>query len=158
MTGPPARPTGLLSPRLTLAPEGVAPHRINGAWWPRSRDLHHELPGLLRVLLPRWGTITHLTAPVGMWRLGGTWLPVQGEQTRIRRSEDAETRHTVCLLSHRGGCCDLFVVPPSAGSAEAELLMAVAGRADTPPSGASAFDGIRSGDRGETGTAGPDHR
>lgn len=30
--------------RLSLAPTGPAPALLDGAWWPRSRDLESELP------------------------------------------------------------------------------------------------------------------
>ncbi|MFI8454319.1 DUF5994 family protein [Kitasatospora sp. NPDC085464] len=32
--------------RLSLTPGGVRPGRLDGAWWPRSRDLLLELPAL----------------------------------------------------------------------------------------------------------------
>ncbi|MFZ3558462.1 DUF5994 family protein [Streptomyces sp. BH055] len=41
---------------------------LDGAWWPRSRDLADQLPGLVGVLDPLWGRITrvavNLIAPV----------------------------------------------------------------------------------------------
>ncbi|WP_037804474.1 DUF5994 family protein, partial [Streptomyces resistomycificus] len=41
--------------RLSLAPVGPAPALLDGAWWPRSRDLRAELPSLTAVLDPLWG-------------------------------------------------------------------------------------------------------
>lgn len=39
-----------LPTRLVLAPADTAPALIDGAWWPRSRDLNAELPALIEVL------------------------------------------------------------------------------------------------------------
>ncbi|WP_435856517.1 DUF5994 family protein [Streptomyces tibetensis] len=33
---------------------------MDGAWWPRSRDLTRELSALADVLDPLWGQITHI--------------------------------------------------------------------------------------------------
>lgn len=72
MTAPisrPASPAGGLAPvpRLTLASTGSAPALLDGAWWPRSRDLDAELPALAAVLDPLWGRITRITVNPGQW-------------------------------------------------------------------------------------------
>jgi hypothetical protein len=40
--------------RLALAPTGSTPPLLDGAWWPRSRDLSAELPLLTAVLEVGW--------------------------------------------------------------------------------------------------------
>jgi hypothetical protein len=56
------------------------PALLDGAWWPRSRDLHAELPALAAVLDPLWGRITRITVNPPSGRLyrarspsPGTW-------------------------------------------------------------------------------------
>ncbi|MEU2585786.1 DUF5994 family protein [Streptomyces avermitilis] len=53
--------------RLSLAPVGPAPALLDGAWWPRSRDLDAELPALTAVLDPLWGRITRVTVNPTYW-------------------------------------------------------------------------------------------
>ncbi|UGY92776.1 DUF5994 family protein [Streptomyces gobiensis] len=121
--------------RVSLAPEVLGPHCVDGAWWPRTRGLHRELLPLLRALAPRWDDITRVTVHADMWRPGHRSIQLAGRTIRIFLSDRAESRHTICLLSHGGGCCDLLVVPPPTIQAEAELLLAAAGRphASRPP-------------------------
>lgn len=55
------------APRLSLAPVGPAPPLLDGAWWPRSRDLGAELPALIAVSDPLWGRITRVTVNPTHW-------------------------------------------------------------------------------------------
>ncbi len=114
--------------RVTLAPEVLGPHRVDGAWWPRTRDLHRELPPLLRALESRWGAITRVTVHTDMWRPGQRAIPLIDRTVHVAFSDHAANRHTICMLSHGVGRCDLLVVPPSTTPAEAEMLLAAAGR------------------------------
>ncbi|MFD8308871.1 DUF5994 family protein, partial [Streptomyces sp. NPDC059690] len=41
--------------RLALKRDGASRGILDGAWWPRSRDLLSELPALTDVLDPLWG-------------------------------------------------------------------------------------------------------
>ncbi|MFF1400055.1 DUF5994 family protein [Streptomyces sp. NPDC058287] len=56
----------LQGPDRTPCPQPVSPApgqvELNGAWWPRSRDLSHELPAPTDVLDPLWGRITRMGA------------------------------------------------------------------------------------------------
>ncbi|MGY5107086.1 DUF5994 family protein, partial [Streptomyces sp. 900105245] len=40
---------------------------LDGAWWPRSRDLAAELPALADVLDPLWGRITRVAVNPMLW-------------------------------------------------------------------------------------------
>lgn len=42
-------------PRLSLKPTGLTTGQVDGAWWPRSRDLSVELQGLAAALTDRLG-------------------------------------------------------------------------------------------------------
>ncbi|MFJ3226111.1 DUF5994 family protein [Streptomyces sp. NPDC086783] len=118
----PAQPVA----RLRLAPPSTSPRPIDGAWWPRSRDLLVELPLLLGGLPAAWGQITGVTVNNAMWSAGPGRMLVANHVVRLRRSAGSYGRHTVCLLSPGHGRWDLLVVPPEVDAADAEPLMAAA--------------------------------
>ena len=119
--------------RLRLAPHSALPRRIDGAWWPRSRDLLAELPLLIGALPRTWGQITGVTVNTEMWSASPGRMLVANHVVRLSRSTGTHGRHTVCLLSPGRGRWDLLVVPPEADAADAEPLMA-AGAAGLRPS------------------------
>jgi Family of unknown function (DUF5994) len=54
--------------RLKLKPKtAIAVGQVDGAWWPRSRDLALELRALLAVLAVRLGRIERVTYHLGDW-------------------------------------------------------------------------------------------
>jgi len=50
-------------PRLRLKPAAPAMGHVDGAWWPRTRDLTAELPALLAAVAARLGRIDRVTGP-----------------------------------------------------------------------------------------------
>ena len=66
--------------RLRLKPKAPTTGWVDGGWWPRSRDLAAELPGLLSVLAVRMG--------------------------RIEREASAPTAHEVLMAAGRRGNTD----------------------------------------------------
>jgi hypothetical protein len=123
---PPAAPAELpaIAVRLRLKQPGNHPGLVNGAWWPRSRDLARELPPLVAALDPVWGRIYHVTVQVDMW----PEIPkkvVAGEHVlRVGWFDAEQDRNDLCLISLRGGeRWDLLVVPPELDAGTAERLM-----------------------------------
>jgi len=112
--------------RLRLAPHSAVPRRIDGAWWPRSRDLMVELPLLIGALPGAWGQITGVTVNAGMWSAAPGRMLVANHVVRLRRESGSRDRHTICLLSPGRGRWDLLVVPPEVAAADAEPLMMAA--------------------------------
>src|SRR5439155_9125784 len=55
--------------RLALKPVSPSPGNVelDGAWWPRSRDLTQELTPLADVLDPLWGRITRIAVNPRYW-------------------------------------------------------------------------------------------
>jgi hypothetical protein len=53
--------------RLKLKPKAPTIGSVDGAWWPRSRDLAAELPALLAVLAVRLGPIERVGYHLGDW-------------------------------------------------------------------------------------------
>jgi hypothetical protein len=115
--------------RLRLAPPSAVPRRIDGAWWPRSRNLLSELPLLIGALPASWGQIAGVSVNAAMWSVSPGRLLVANHVIRLRRESGSRDRHTVCLLSPGRGRRDLLVVPPEVDAADAEHLMAAAATA-----------------------------
>ncbi|MGW3662401.1 DUF5994 family protein [Streptomyces sp. NPDC005141] len=112
--------------RVRLAPHSALPRRIDGAWWPRSRDLLVELPLLIGALPRLWGQITAVTVNTEMWPMSPGRMLVANHVVRLRRSAGSHGRHTICLLGQGSGLRGLLVVPPEVDAADAEPLMVAA--------------------------------
>ncbi|KMS80871.1 hypothetical protein ACH49_05670 [Streptomyces leeuwenhoekii] len=132
MTATTSRPTtseGRISappPRLSLAPTGSVPALLDGAWWPRSRDLHAELPALAAVLDPLWGRITRITVNPARWPVVPRKVPVAGHVVKVGWFRAEQDQHELLLLSYHVGRWNLLVVPPETDPVPAAWLMAAA--------------------------------
>lgn len=115
-----------LSPRLSLAPIGSEPALLDGAWWPRSRDLEAELPPLTAVLEPLWGRITRVTVNPTQWPVIPRKVPVAGRVVHVGWFRDEQDPHELLLLSYHVGRWNLLVVPPQTTPDSAAWLMAAA--------------------------------
>ena len=100
--------------RLSLAPVGPAPALLDGAWWPRSRDLGAELLSLTAVLNP-----VH-------WPVVPRKVRVAGHVVKVGWFRSEQDPHELLLLSYRVGRWNLLVIPPQTPSASAARLMAAA--------------------------------
>ncbi|QJT03087.1 hypothetical protein G9272_24680 [Streptomyces asoensis] len=112
--------------RLSLAPSGPAPALLDGAWWPRSRDLVAELPSLTAALEPLWGRITRVTVNPTHWPAVPRKVPVAGHVVKVGWFLAEQDPHELLLLSYRMGRWNLLVVPPRTDPASAAWLMAAA--------------------------------
>ncbi|MET9761319.1 DUF5994 family protein [Streptomyces sp. NPDC006372] len=120
------RAPSALPPRLVLAPGETTPVLIDGAWWPRSRDLAAELPALIEILDPLWGRITRVTVNPTFWPVIPRKVPVQGHVVHVGWFEAEQDPHKLLLLSYTIGRWDLLVIPPETEPAIAARLMATA--------------------------------
>ncbi|MBH5336110.1 hypothetical protein IHE55_15470 [Streptomyces pactum] len=118
----------VLSPpaRLTLTPAGAPPGLLDGAWWPRSRDLFRELPALTDRLDRCWGRITHVTVHPAHWPVIPPKVAVTGHTVHVGWFTDEQDPHKLILLSHPAGRWDLLVIPPETSAASAARLMTAA--------------------------------
>ena len=119
---PPSPP----SLRMSLAPSGSAPALLDGAWWPRSRDLGAELPALTAVLDSLWGRITRVTVNPAHWPTVPRKVPVAGHVVKVGSFMAQQDPHQMLLLSYRVGRWDLLVIPPQTNPAWAAWLLAAA--------------------------------
>lgn len=116
------------SVRISLKPRTEHPGMVNGAWWPRSRDLAAELPPLIAALDAAWGKIHRVTVNVHMWPEIPRRLVTGSHTVRVGWFDAEQDRHDLCVLSH--SCApyrwDLVVVPPETVPERATRLMASA--------------------------------
>lgn len=138
-TLPHPEPVAAPAARLALKTDGTSRGLLDGAWWPRSRDLPSELPALTDVLDPLWGRITRIAVNPKHWPVIPRKVPVGGHIVKVGWFTPEIDPHTLLLLSYGTGRWDLLVVPPETGAESAARLMAAASDCDGPPLTASAL-------------------
>jgi hypothetical protein len=118
-----------LTLRLKLKPRAPTTGFVDGAWWPRSRDLSAELPALLAVLAIRLGRVQRVSYNLTTWDAAPRRLPVDGHQVRLGGFH-AQHPHTVDVIGPDGSRLTLLVVPPGTSPAAAHQVLLKAGRRD----------------------------
>ncbi|MGV9251724.1 DUF5994 family protein [Streptomyces sp. NPDC003697] len=109
--------TALVRLATTHVREGV----LDGAWWPRSRDITVELPALICALTEHLGPVTRVGVDAEAWGAVPTRLVVDGRTVHI----DAFAVGDGTILVTRGArdYFSLLVVPPSASPEAARAAM-----------------------------------
>ncbi|WP_307841013.1 DUF5994 family protein [Streptomyces sp. GESEQ-4] len=127
--------------RLALKPVSPSPERVelDGAWWPRSRDLGHELPALADVLDPLWGRITRIAVNPRYWPVIPPRIFVNGHVVKVGWFTSELDPHKILLLSYTAGRWDLLVIPPETSAPSAARLMAAASASTGPQLTATAL-------------------
>jgi hypothetical protein len=117
------------TPRLRLKPKAPATGYVDGAWWPRSRDLAAELPVLLAVLAVRPGRIERVTYNLTRWEPAPSRLVIEGRAVRLDgfRSQPPDT---VTVIGQERQRLTLLVVPPETTPASAHDALMAASRRD----------------------------
>ena len=112
--------------RLRLKPKAPTTGWVDGGWWPRSRNLAAELPGLLSVLAVRLGRIERVSYHLGEWGPALHKISCAGGVVRLEgyRSQHA---NTVDVLA-AGQRVTLLVVAPEASAPTAHAVLLSAGR------------------------------
>ncbi|MFG2858819.1 DUF5994 family protein [Streptomyces mirabilis] len=138
---PPLRIVPFRAPTARLALKAVSTFRgsLDGAWWPRSRDLAHELSALADVLDPLSGRITRIAVNATYWPAIASRVPVNGREVRVGWFTTELDPHKIMLLSHTTGSWNLLVIPPETNAPAAARLMAAASDSAGPPTTASAL-------------------
>ncbi|MFI6663041.1 DUF5994 family protein [Streptomyces sp. NPDC050523] len=127
--------------RLALRPVSPPPEHaeLDGAWWPRSRDMTQELPALADVLDPLWGRITRIAVNARYWPNLPRRIFVNGHVVKVGWFTSELDPHMILLLSYTAGRWDLLVIPPETTVPSAARLMAAASAGTGPQSTASAL-------------------
>ncbi|MBD0840984.1 MULTISPECIES: DUF5994 family protein [unclassified Streptomyces] len=100
---------------------------LDGAWWPRSRDIAAELPGLITALTEHLGPITRVGLDADAWEGLPTRMTVDGRVVHIDSSAVGDD--TVLVTRGEQDLFSLLVIPPHAAPDAARAAMAEAVRA-----------------------------
>jgi hypothetical protein len=113
--------------RLKLKPKAPTTGYVDGAWWPRSRDLSAELPALLAVLAVRLGRVHRVSFNSTDWDAAPRRITVDGQPVRLG-GFDSQHANTVDVIGPDGSRIMLLVVPPETRPAIARRVLLRAGR------------------------------
>ncbi|GHH59471.1 hypothetical protein GCM10018781_02710 [Kitasatospora indigofera] len=120
-------PTASESPlRLSLTPDGARAGRLDGAWWPRSRDLLLELPSLAAEIDKRWGRVTRITVNPAQWPTVPPRIPVAGHTVHVGWFTTEQDEHMIMVCSYAPRRLNLLVVPPATDAVDAARMMSEA--------------------------------
>lgn len=108
----------------TESREGV----LDGAWWPRSRDIGAELPALLSALTGHLGPVTRVGLDTTAWEGLPTRIVVDDRVVRVDSFPLGDD--TVLITRGDHDIFSLLVVPPDTAPEAARVAMAQAVRAD----------------------------
>lgn len=129
-SAPPSVPVRDAAPseqvRAQLKPmTATATGQVDGAWWPRSRDLVHELDALLPLLAVQLGPVERVSYHLTEWGPVARKAVVDGRLVKLGgyRSQPAGT---VDVLAHRHRV-SLLVVPPETSPDLAHRVLVTAG-------------------------------
>ncbi|MCZ7415134.1 DUF5994 family protein [Streptomyces sp. WMMC897] len=121
------RPGGaLLRLETTASREG----RLDGAWWPRSRDIGAELPALLSALTDHLGPLTRVGLDAAAWEELPRRVVVDGMVVHVDSFPVGDD--TVLITRGAEDHFALLVIPPDATPEAAHAAMAQAVLADNP--------------------------
>ena len=101
---------------------------LDGAWWPRSRDIGAELPSLISALTAYLGPVTRVGLDREAWDDLPTRMVVDGQVVHIDSSPVPDD--TVLVTPGDRDRFSLMVVPPDTESDAAHAAMARAVRVD----------------------------
>ncbi|MBX9392937.1 hypothetical protein K4749_04885 [Streptomyces sp. TRM72054] len=100
---------------------------LDGAWWPRSRDIATELPALIAALAEYLGPVTRVGLDAGAWEALPTRLVIDDRVVHIDSFPVGDD--TVLITRGEQDLFSLLVVPPHATPDAARAAMAEAVRA-----------------------------
>jgi len=121
------RPRTPASPRLVWKPKGGPAGHVDGGWWPWSRDLAAELPGLIGVLTARLGYVTSLAYPVSEWDNAPRRVEVAGHVVQLD-GLFGRHGHVLSVTGPEPDHSTLLVVPPQAADAAGHRALMTASR------------------------------
>ncbi|MGA4840507.1 DUF5994 family protein [Streptomyces sp. G45] len=97
---------------------------FDGAWWPRSRDLETQLPGLIRALTERLGPLARIGLDASAWDVHTRHAIVDGHMVRIDWS--AVDDNTMLITRGRQDIFSFLMLPPQIDTTAARAAMAMA--------------------------------
>ncbi|MFF8275370.1 DUF5994 family protein [Streptomyces lateritius] len=116
--------TALLRLETARSRQGV----LDGAWWPRTRDVEQELPPLVAVLTEHLGPITRVGLDASAWNGVPTRLVVDDRVVHLDSFPVGDD--TVLITRGENDHFALMVVPPDTAPEAARTAMARAVHAE----------------------------
>ncbi|MEV6960307.1 DUF5994 family protein [Streptomyces sp. NPDC051207] len=101
---------------------------LDGAWWPRSRDIAAELPALIDALTEHLGPVDRVGLDAGAWEGLPTRLTIDDRVVHIDSYPVGDD--TVLVTRGEQDHFSLLVVPPETDPVSATWLMAAASDPD----------------------------
>src|SRR4051794_16208241 len=98
--------------RLRMTAEHPGGNRLDGGWWPRSRDLAVELADLVDHFPPQFGRIVRALFSPPDWQPAPRRIPVAGRYVKVGSFPRDDT-HLILLKTSGGSVLHLLVAPPS---------------------------------------------
>ncbi|MGL6234870.1 MAG: DUF5994 family protein [Segniliparus sp.] len=111
--------------RLRLKPEGHKSGPVDGSWWPRSRDLHAELPRLLPELSGQLGPINLVMYDHGGWSTAPGYVTSQQRAVKTTGSSRRPS-NAVRVVGLNQKQLLLLVIPHDLHPDDAHSIMASA--------------------------------
>lgn len=120
--------------RLSLS-QDFSHGRLDGAWWPQSRNLETELTDLVTNFPTKLGQITRATCSRSDWERAPSEVRVRGEAVEVGQLQQDGTHMVILTLRSRN--LTLLLVPPETSEVRAGEAMRVA---SSPTNHAAARD------------------
>ncbi|KFU75836.1 hypothetical protein SAMN04489729_7122 [Amycolatopsis lurida] len=111
--------------RLSLKPRNSESGFVDGAWWPRSRDLTAEVPELAIALNGPIGPVWRVAFPPSAWGITVRELICHGRLVKLE-GIGSQNVHVVHVTGGNMRRVTLVVIPPEADSVAAGRVLAAA--------------------------------
>lgn len=102
---------------------------VEGAWWPRTNQLHTELPLLLTALAPRVGSVDRVIYDETSWAPASLRMEFQGRSLVVEGSSTSSP-NTLSVIGEGFERLVLLVVPPCTNPARAYTAVMTASKSD----------------------------
>jgi hypothetical protein len=111
----------IANPRLRLKPARGAPGFVQGGWWPRTDQLHTELPLLLAALSSRSATVDKVIYDENSWAPASMRMEFRGHSVVLEPRNTSA--NTLTISGKQFGTLVLLVVPPDTDPAAAHAAV-----------------------------------
>ena len=112
--------------RLALIDPPAARTTLDGAWWPRTRSLSDDLPGLVQELHRRGIRVTRVAYNPDAWEAAPRRMAADGRIIRLGWFRSIDPQLLALTGDTRRGRLDLLVIPPDTPAAVAEQAFTAA--------------------------------
>ena len=115
--------------RLRLKSAHPSCSSVQGAWWPRSDQLHTELPLLLTALSPRVRSVDRVIYDETSWAPASSRMEFRGRSVVLEGSHN-ESANTLSVIGEGFGRLVLLIVPPYTNPTRAYTVVMTASKPD----------------------------